>query len=90
MKKIIVCTVTALALVFGFSACAEGGESTSPEQVSNLDGGFKVGTVTINGKELTCVVMNRSSGNSAWGGMSCDWVAYHGLDESKDNQDEDF
>jgi hypothetical protein len=77
MKKILVALLMVLTL--GLTACGE--PASSPEEKNgSLDGGYVVGTVTIDGKDITCVTMERDAGQSKWGGISCDWVAYHGLD----------
>lgn len=90
MKRVAI-TAALLASLVGMSACAEGGEASNPDNSGgSLDGGFTVGTVTIDGKEITCIVMDRSAGNSKWGGLSCDWVAYHGLTEKPVEKEGDF
>jgi hypothetical protein len=67
--------VVAVAMAFAFTGCND--NSDNPDQKANLDGHYTVGDITVNGKPLTCVTLERGAGQSKWGGLSCDWVAYH-------------
>lgn len=71
--------VAVVAGALMLAGCSTGGPSENPEE-SDLNGGFKVGYVQVDGKPLRCVQVRDGRGQSSVGGLSCDWVQYHGLD----------
>lgn len=60
-------------LVFTVTGC--GGSSY---HVKSINGHYDVVRIPYQGRSVTCIRSHfNGSQNNAWGGISCDWVAFH-------------
>lgn len=79
MKKYLGIVIVAGALLM--AGCASDNAADGAEEKSTLDGHYKVGTVNIKGRAVTCVTMDEGVGDSRIGGLSCDFTG--ALDERR-------
>ncbi len=64
------------ALIFVCLIVCSCGAHPISKPVSKV-GDYHAEVIQYEGRPLTCMVKHVSHGTTAWGGISCDWFAFH-------------
>lgn len=59
-------------------ACAQSNGDAPDDKGGTLNGHYKIGFITVDGKPLRCVESKRGAGDNTYGGISCDWTTWAG------------
>lgn len=75
IRTFLVVTLTLFAI--GGLALLTAGCGSNSYHVKSINGNYDVVRIPYQARTVTCIRSHFDSGRSSWGGISCDWVAFH-------------